>query len=248
MNEEFEIEIERFIKGEMDEQEVMNFNHRLENDPEFKELYLATLAAHKVVEEAGREELKYNMWSYENTARKKPKVRKLKWQSLISIAASVFIFFVAYTFFDRGGNMTASEVFDTYYEPYSPPSVLRDNSGGGSANWNKAVQHYSAGNFEEALRYFEIAEDNIHFTVVEFYQGMSYLQLDYPDYSDALYYLNEVRLEESVYKEQANWYYGLTLLKKGLRNEAEEVFKQIARERTYNHRRAKEILKINIEN
>lgn len=248
MSEQEELDIERFIKGEMTAEEVLNFKHRLEHDPEFLELYEATLAAHKVVEEAGRQELKYNMWAYENSPKKRKRTFKFGKRQLIAIAASVVILIGVTTLLDMGRSMSSSEVFDYYYQPYDPPSVLRDDSGGGSENWNKAAQHYYNGNYEEALRYFEIAEDNIHFTVVEFYQGMSYLQMEHPDYSNALYYLNEVRLEESVYKEQANWYYALTLLKNGQKNEAEEVLKQIARERTYNHRDAKEILKIDIEN
>ena len=43
MSDQIEIEIERYIKGEMDQQEVMNFNHRLENDPEFNEMYEAMM-------------------------------------------------------------------------------------------------------------------------------------------------------------------------------------------------------------
>jgi tetratricopeptide (TPR) repeat protein len=248
MNDEFEIEIERYIKGEMSVEEAMNFEHRLEHDPEFKETYEATLAAHKVVEEAGRQELKYNMWSYENTPKKQKKTFKIGKRLIVTIAASIAILIGMSTFLNIKRDMSASEVFESYYQPYDPPSVIRDNSGGGSENWNRAAQHYAAGNYEDALRYFEIAEDNIHFTVIEFYEGLSYLQMDHPDYSNALYYLNEVRLEESELKEQANWYYALTLLKDGQSNEAEEVLKEIARERTYNHRYATEILKIDIEN
>ena len=102
--------------------------------------------------------------------------------------------------------MTTAEVYDRYYEPYDPPSVLRDNIDEGSENWNKAVEYYYAGNYEDALQYFEISQnDNVHFTTREFYQGMSYLQLEHPDFVDAAYYFNEVRLENSDYKEQAIW-------------------------------------------
>jgi tetratricopeptide (TPR) repeat protein len=247
MSEQEELDIERYIKGEMTAEEVMNFKHRLEHDKDFLELYEATLAAHKVVEEAGRQDLKYNMWAYENTPVKKKKAFKIGRRQLLAIAVSVVILVGISSLLNMKGTMSSSEVFEAYYYPFYPPTELRDDFGGGSENWNKAVQYYNVGNYEEALRYFEIAEDNIHFTVVEFYQGMSYLQMDHPDYSNALYYLNEVRLEQSEFKEQANWYYALTLLKDGQKNQAKEVFKEITRQRTYNHRDAKEILKINIE-
>ncbi len=248
MNDPREIEIERYIRGEMSADEASDFEQRLEKDTELKDMFRSTLAAYKVVEEAGRQDLKYNMWSYENTPKKQKKSVKFGKRQLVAIAASIVILIGVLAVLNRGGSMTISEVYDTYYEPFDPPFVIRDNSGGGSENWNKAVQHFYAGNYDEALRYFEIAEDNIHFTVVEFYQGLSYLQMDHPDYSNALYYLNEVRLEQSEYKEQANWYYGLTLLKNKQKNEAREVFREIARQRTYNHRKAKEILKIDIQN
>ena len=167
----------------------------------------------------------------------------------MAVAAILVVILGVSLFFNLSGSMTTAEVYDRYYEPYDPPSVLRDNIDEGSENWNKAVEYYYAGNYEDALQYFEISQnDNVHFTTREFYQGMSYLQLEHPDFVDAAYYFNEVRLENSDYKEQANWYYALAILKNGRKIEAKQVFKEIVKNKTYNHRKAKKILNSKIEN
>lgn len=249
MNDSHEIEIDRYIQGDMSEEERKDFEHRLEHDPSFNDAYQATLAAHKLIDEVGRLELQSTLQGIEEKAKTEVPVKRIKPRPLMAVAAILVVILGVSLFFNLSGSMTTAEVYDRYYEPYDPPSVLRDNIDEGSENWNKAVEYYYAGNYEDALQYFEISQnDNVHFTTREFYQGMSYLQLEHPDFVDAAYYFNEVRLENSDYKEQANWYYALAILKNGRKIEAKQVFKEIVKNKTYNHRKAKKILNSKIEN
>lgn len=249
MNEAYEIDIDRYIKGEMSPEEVKDFEHRLEHDPEFNDAYQATLAAHKLIDEVGRLELQTTLVDFEKNAKANAPVKKLRLRPLYAVAATLVVILGVSLFFNLSGSMTTAEVWEQYYEPYDPPSVLRDNIDEGSENWNKAVENYYEGNYEEALNYFDISQnDNVHFTIREFYQGMSYLQLEHPDYLDAAYYFNEVRLETSDYKEQANWYYALAILMNGRTIEAESVLKEIVKNKTYNYRKAKQILSKEIHN
>lgn len=247
MNEANEILIDRYINGEMNSEEINNFNNRLASDAEFATTYKSTLAAHKLIEEAGRMDLKKTLESFD-----KPEPRNtlipLWVKRSLPIAAALAVFTAVYMFGFFNTSMTSEEVYDNYFVAYTPPSALRDSGSSENVNWNEAVRQYSLGNYEETLRLLDISESNVHYTTIEFYQGMSYLLLDYPDYNDAAYYLNQVREDDSDYREQANWYYGLTILKQGRQNDAEEVFKTIVKDRTYNHRKAQDILETKIEN
>jgi hypothetical protein len=158
------------------------------------------------------------------------------------VAASLLIMAIVVAAINFNGSMTKDELFEAYFEPYeAPPKVS------GSANWNAMSDSYLKGDFEKALSQLEYTDSDIHFTWREFYQGMCYLQLEDPDLYDAAYYLNEVRLETSDYKEQANWYYGLVMLVQGRTIEAKKVFNEIKKNRTYNYRKAEAILNTKLE-
>lgn len=245
MNEEIELLIERYLKDEMSSEERNQFENRLTSDPELLEAYEITQAAHKLVEEAGRLDLKQTLEGFEDRA-KKSRVIKLPMRAFARIAAVLVLAIGAYMFFNFGGSMTKDEAFESYFEPYANPSVLR-SSDEETINWNKAVQSYNTGDYDLALEYFERAGGDVHYTTVEFYQGMSYLLMDYPDFTDAEYYFNQVREDDSDFKEQANWYYGLVVMKQGKNREAEQVFKEIVKNKSYNHRNAKKLLNMKIK-
>lgn len=245
MDEANEILIERFLSGEMNDEEQQAFLDKLAGDPEFTASYENTLAALKLVKEAGRLDLKNTLEGFEKSS-SETKVRTLKIRKFIPLAAVLVMALGVLMFFNLGGSLTKVEAYDTYFEPYASPSVLRD-SANQDENWNLAVKYYSQGDFQLALEHLDRVKSGVHYTTVEFYQGMSYLQLEYPDYNDAAYYLNQVREDDSDYKEQANWYYGLVMLVQGRRLEAETVFKQIVKNKTYNYKKAQSLLNTKIE-
>ncbi len=165
------------------------------------------------------------------------------------VLISLFIFgAITYFLFSQlGGTAASAEVYDRYFEPYDPSEELILASPGTTPNWKKGLDNFASGNYEEALKYFEYAEGDVAYTTVEFYEGMSYLQMPQPDYFDATYYLNEVQLEDCEFQGKARWYYALTLIKQGKVKPAKEILKIIVKEGSFNHRKAQSILNMKIE-
>lgn len=159
------------------------------------------------------------------------------------IAASLFAMAIFFVVMNFSGSATKEELFVEYFEPYEAPSAISE-----TPKWNAVVNSYTRNDFELALQQLEQVESSIHFTWVEFYKGMCYMQLEHPDYYDAAYYLNEVRLETSDYKEQANWYYALVMLIQGRQKEAKTIFSDIKKTKAFNYRKAESILNTKIEN
>ena len=182
------------------------------------------------------------MEQLETPKSKNPRIRGIILTALIFFGALIFFLIT-----QVGGTATTSEVYDRYFEPYDPSEELFTANGESTANWKKGLDNFALGNYEEALGYFEYAEKGVAYTTVEFYEGMSYLQMQHPDYFDAAYYLNEVQLEECEFQGKAKWYYALTLIKQGKVNPAKEILKEIVNERSYNHRKAQSILNMKLE-
>jgi tetratricopeptide (TPR) repeat protein len=173
---------------------------------------------------------------------KQTRIRGIVIISLIIIGVMTYFFITSV-----GGTATSADIYDRYFEPYDPVEELYIASAETSPNWKKGLDNFASENYEEALKYFEYAEKAITYTTVEFYEGMSYLQMEHPDYFDAAYYLNEVQLEECEFQGKARWYYALTLLKQGNVNPAKDILKIIVKEGSYNHRKAQTILITKIE-
>ncbi|MBT8263140.1 MAG: hypothetical protein KJO05_09980 [Bacteroidia bacterium] len=146
-----------------------------------------------------------------------------------------------------GGTSSTAEVFDRYFVPYDPTEELLVANPESTPNWKMGLDNFANGNYQQALDYFEYAEDGVAYTTVEFYEGMSYLQMQHPDYFDAAYYLNEVQLENCEFQGRARWYYALTLIRQGNVTSATEILKTIVKERSFNYRNAQSILNMKLE-
>jgi tetratricopeptide (TPR) repeat protein len=180
-------------------------------------------------------------------ATKPVKSKNTRTRSIILLSAVVFGAAIFFLVTQITGSATTTEVFERYFQPYYPDEELRLASEETTPKWKNGLDNFADGNYEKALEYFEYAEEEITYTTVEFYEGMSYLQMSHPDYFDAAYYLNEVQLEECEFQGRARWYYALTLIKQGNIKKARELLKTIVKERSYNHRSAQDILKMKIE-
>ena len=175
------------------------------------------------------------------------KSRNSRIRGIIVISLIIFGTATYFIFTQFRGSASTAEVYDRYFEPYDPAEELFLASLEETENWKKGLDNFALGNYEQALDYFEYAEKGVAYTTVEFYEGMSYLQMEHPDYFDAAYYLNEVQLEDCEFQGRARWYYSLTLIKQGKVNPAKEILKIIVKERSFNHRKAQSILNMKIE-
>ncbi len=167
--------------------------------------------------------------------------RKKRIKGISRIVVLMIIAALGFFLFSPGNGSTGQELYAVYFEKYPAPETTA-----ATARWNSFVNNYSRGNYELALSDLDNTESSIHYTWVEFYKGMCYLLLDDPDFHDARYFMNEVRLDFSDYKEQASWYYGLILLAEGRENDARAIFTQISRDKGYNQKKARAILNTKI--
>lgn len=166
--------------------------------------------------------------------------KRIKGISLLVFLSIIGAF--GFLLFKPVSGSSGPELYSIYFEKYPAPETTA-----ATPRWNSFINNYSLANYELALSDLDYIESSIHYTCVEFYKGMCYLLLEDPDFHDARYFMNEVRLDFSDYKEQASWYYGLILLAEDRENDARVVFTQISKDKGYNQKKARAILNAKID-
>lgn len=251
MDENREIQIERYILETMSAEEKQAFEEQLALDPQLKKDYESTLAARQLIVEAGRMELKETMEEFETESDRSVQLSRVMplWvKRALPVAALVVLFFAVYQFTNLGKAQTGEAVYSDYFEPYAGPGTVRNGENGELVNWKAAAQLYKEGNYAESLALFRNAEGDVPGYLVLFYVGMSAMSMDPPDLDQAIMAFDSVMETDNDYVQQADWYKALALLRKGDNENAMELFKDIFEAKTYNHTKAAEILELEIEN
>lgn len=250
----YQKDIENYIDGKMNPQEMEAFGQRLKMDTTLAEAYENELNARKLITEAGRLDLKDTLESFdlemENASNasdpKTGKVIPLWMKRILPIAAMLVVFIGAFQML-QNDSMTTSEAYDTYFNTYEAPSVVRDGAGDELINWETASRLYSEKKYREAIPYFTKSGGEVPQYLSEYYKGMSNLNLDGAYYQRAIKALDIVLETDNDFREQAQWYKALTLLKMNKKEEAIAIFESIVENKTFKYQQAEEILKLNLK-
>lgn len=239
--------IDRYLSKSMTEVEEKDFEDLLKTDKTLYAEYLKSIAARKLIEEAGRLELKEKLETFENEEQlSKTRIIPLWIKRAMAMAAVLIVFFGLYQVVFNN-SITADQVYLSYFEVYKAPSVARNSEVTLSDNLKLAMNAYDKKAYDEAVVFFNRVADKANY-LTNFYKGLSYLSLKKPNYNLALKSFESVLQNDNDYNQQALWYKGLTLLKLGETNMAMEVFQIIKEKEFYNHVKAKEILGKTIKN
>lgn len=199
------VQIERYIRKTMDEQERVQLETRLKNESEFAELYNDVRTVLHGVKASARNALKDELKTLEDDlsrAEKKAKrVRSYRW---IAAAASLLLV-VSAAWFGLHNRNTTPPLFVAYYTPYpnvSMPTVRGENEIGVKA---EAFQSYERGDYAGAAQKFETLTSPDQ--AVHFYLASAYL-------ADAEIEAAEVNFKkclasEGIYNAPARWYLAL---------------------------------------
>ncbi len=227
------------------------FKQRLRTDTALAEAYESELNARNLIAEAGRLNLKDTLERFDSEMDNDAivlnpnatKVIPIWRRRALPIAAMLLIFVAVFTVL-QNDSMTTSEVYDTYFQTYEAPSVVRDASGSELTNWETAARLYSEKKYRDAIPYFTRALEEVPQYLSEYYKGMCNLNLDGAYYQRAITALDIVLETDNDYREQAQWYKALTLLKMNQIEEARTLFETIVAQQTFNYQQAEEILKL----
>lgn len=227
--------IDKFIQGQLNEEEKTIFEQLLNDDPDFNqevEFMLHLKQAIKINEE---KQIKKHLKKIEQ----KQKNKKI-WQWISGIAASIIILLSSIIWYERPSKM--NQIFEEYYTTYpniiSPEvrSLTQENS-----LTSKAFILYDSGKYDEAsaLFYESYLMDSTEHLL--FYYAMSLLAIDNTE--KAINVLENHHFNhEQRFNEIAEWYLALGYLKTNQSELAKEHLKHITSSHQYKAKEAQEIL------
>ena len=229
-------QIDRYVNGEMNTEEVHLFKQRMrENGALAEEVHL-----HRDVLVGMNQyfnlDLKRILQEEEARLKKKP-FNFYKWAG---IAASIILVLgIAYLVFFTG-QTDPQQLYAQYYKPY--PNIVTPAQRSGNEPANPALGLYEAGNYSEALTNIEqqmSAGSQAPYLV--FYAGIAALNTD--EESKAISYFEKViARKDETFASPAKWYLGLAHLKAGQKQKAVRTFKEIEASGNDYSQRAAEIL------
>ena len=247
-------QIERYLLGELTDEEEKTVEQRIKTDPEFAEQVDFMRDFMSVSEQKGREHLRKNLKkaeqkeakkieaevNQETEAKKKQNksniINRRNWFYWATAAAAVFIgLYVGVIAPSTHGN----KLYNEYFEPY-PNEVIPFTRGEevpenfthfSQEEYNlvaRAMKHYQRGDYEEASELFEKhVERKKENADLIFYKGIAQLKSGREEQAEMnfSYLLN---LKNVEFQQEAQWYKALTYLKMNDTEDAWEILREIS--------------------
>lgn len=242
--------IQRYLDGEMKEQELNSFLRDIQKDTELRE----ELELHKLVEKSLKEKSerkfrkqleksyeKYSENRQNNTVGKKKRTIRFLY-FLYPVAA---VLFIALAIFVKNSRPDNNSLFYQYYSPMEAAYGSRGSMNSSpEANLAAGIRAYHNGDYELSKLNLEtyLSEKPEDYIIANHYLGISLIELN--DYAGAVKgFRRVINGPFSYYKEHSYWYLALTLLKQNKLDEAKEIFSHISDEESFYAERSAKILK-----
>jgi tetratricopeptide (TPR) repeat protein len=234
--------IERYLDGEMGEQELIWFEKELEanswlqNEVSMRKKIDKAISEKKLMQY--RAQLDEVSAAYEKTEKRAP-VRKMPVVAG-SVLASILVGVLILLFF-TGRQYTNEQLFNKFYQSYDATMSFRSAEDNLNSDLAIAMQKYEEGNFRGALVLFEkILRTDPSRIGLEFYSGMSHFEIK--EYENANKSFQKVIDNKfNMYIEQAEWYLGLCYLVTNDIKNAKKQFEKIANSNGFYSAKAKKI-------
>lgn len=233
--------IEKYLRGELTEEEISDFEALMENDAALKEQVAQHRQLLKGLEIGFNTELKELLIEEESKIKNTPIQKPSRIKSLyplMGIAAAVALLIIAF-FSLRDDAFNPEELYAQYYKVY--PNVEAPVSRSES-NKKNPFAFYEAGDYATALANFtEMQASDPKNPALLFYSGMCQLELGQPE--SAVEFFNQVsNLSSKKYARPAFWYESLAYLKLGKIKNAKNLLEQLSQGEDVYAARANELL------
>lgn len=231
-----------FSNGLTPEQE-QRFNELLTTDTEFRQQFDFEKDLKRVIREKETTHLKNKLFGFEKDISKDNPIRTLpntnyrKWALAASIALIIGLGWIGYN------NFAGPDYNALYHENFQnyPNTVYMITRGDSDETLERtAFVAYESGNFKEAADNLKtISKDNPK-NYLNFYLGMSYLNLD--QFKEAKAYFTTTINSKDEFVDEAYWYLALIALREKDKESAKAYLRKLTATNGYNQERAKQLL------
>ncbi len=238
--------IEKYIDGELEGKELLNFETLLSTDHDMKQDYNLSLGINNSIMEEDVMALRETMdYMYQDEAKVKRIPSTFSKRRFYYAAASTALLLAA------GGvmqhlqqpDLDSFAAFEKYYTPYEVSVTYRSGNLEIDRVLINALEHYEEQDYEEALVLFEeVLEYRQNDMAATLYSGISYMEEE--RYQKAAKSFNSIiENNDNLFIEQAKWYLAMCYLKTEKTDKAKIVLNEIIKEESYYKSEAKKLLK-----
>lgn len=220
-----DIEIfEKYIIGELNDDELKWFNSELNSNPEFARNFAIYQDINKVLANKKYSNFRLLMKEAHNENFGKKARKKIFLYRFSAAAASLLILITTsyYIWFANDNLSRKDEIFSTYYSEMTVLQSSNDNS------YIEAVIAYKSKNFKDAeLLFTQLCKSDTSNSLYKFNIAMAYLAAE--NYTVAEKLLLELHNPENEYiDDNSQWFLGVIYYKTKNYKKAKTLFKQIA--------------------
>lgn len=238
--------IERYIDGELEEQELKNFEKLLAaNSDVMRDYKLSLDINHSIIEDDVmqlRETLNY---MYDSEYKVKRLSNTFTRRKLFYAAASIALIMAT------GGlvknmsfnHVNTADLFEKYYQPYEVSVTYRSGNTEVDKVFLKALQKYEEQDFEQAMLLFEqLLELKDKDMAVNLYSGISYMEEE--KYQNASRSFSKIIDDkDNLFVEQAKWYLALCYVVTNEAENAKVLLKDLVKDDSYYKKDARKLLR-----
>ncbi len=238
--------IEKYIDGELEGEELLQFKELLSTEPGIKRDYELSTEINNAIAEDDimdlRETLDY-MYNKEKTVKRIPMLFTKRKFYYAAASAALLIAAGGLTQRLLNPSMDSTGVYDKYYEPYDVTVTYRSGNTETDRLLLNALEFYEEKDYDQALVLFEeILENRGSDMAISLYSGISYMEEE--KYQKATTSFNHIISDsDNLFIEQAKWYLSMCYLKTEKADKAKEVLHQIIDEERYYKEQALKVLK-----
>lgn len=237
--------IEKYLRNELDQNQVNEVDHRRSTDTAFNELYETELNIYNKIKLEGNQELKHFLTDIESTI-KTPTVKSKPTNIIriaIILAAAVSIISSAFLFFSSQKKYSAQSLYVEYFSKYpSDLATIERSSSTKTTTLQEAIIAYQQENFTKADRLLSEVYDAEKNDQISFYKAIC--QLEMGNTQSAISTLAQLSKKENYkYEDGVRWYLALAYLKSENTEKAKvHLQKIIDTDQTYQRTATKAIL------
>ncbi|QCK16637.1 tetratricopeptide repeat protein [Mangrovivirga cuniculi] len=229
--------IDRYLAGELNEEEKSNFKKMMDDDPSIAEEVKFRRELKLAIKKSERTQIKEMLSA---TEKARGKSVKINWPMYLAAASVAFIFITGLWFFVLNDKPDPDELYVAYYAPYENVVHPIERSESIENLETEAFLAYEQGNYKEARALFSKLEVERKDPYIQLYLGITLMSME--DYSLATDYFNEYIKSEGKLKDRALWYLSLSYLKTGESGKAIQTLKKLIEMNGYNRYKAEELL------
>ena len=241
----FEV-IEKYIDGELEGIELLDFEKLLSSSKDIKRDYNLSLEINKSIIEEDVMALRETM---DSIYKKESKVKRIlsvaPKRKFYYAAASVALLIATGGLVQRlsGPDLDNNAVFEKYYAPYDATITYRSGNTEIDKTLLRALESYEERDYEQALILFEeVLNSRKDDMAVNLYSGISYMEEE--KYQKASTSFNSIiKNNDNLFIEQAKWYLAMCYIKTGKEADAKNILNELINEEGYYKKQAKRVLK-----